>query len=106
MVLLKERRTAPSGLTPLLSWEAAFSRLFSSPYYCTWQAHFLLDRRNYLKVENVYGHRFGFYQHSDNEMFSLVTQKVMAQPLSEKSSTECATSSGLARLEKVMVRVV
>jgi len=79
---------------------ARCARLFSSPHhFCTWQIHFLLNRRNHLKVEREHSHRFGYYQRNDKEMFSLVSQEVMVQPptahrqRTRKSSTTSATSS-------------
>ena len=45
--------------------ESAWHVLLSSP--CRW-SHFLLDRRNHLKVEREHSHRFGCYQRNDNDM--------------------------------------
>ena len=83
----------------------------SSHHFCTWQIHFLLNRRNHLKIEREHSHRFGYYQRNDKEMFSLVPQEGMAQPptvhrqRTRKSSTRSATSSS-GSFGKVMVRAM
>jgi len=104
------------ALHSLPSWATAF--LFPVPllhledhhHLCIYVLHFLLDRRNHRKVEKEHSHRFGYYRRKDNDMsdmFSLVSQNVIRnrRQRTRKSSTRSTTSSGLARLEKVMVRV-
>jgi len=77
-----------------LAWQAGF--LVSLPllhladhhHLRIYNLHFLLDRRNHLKVEREHSHRFGYHQHN-GEIFSLVSQKVMAQPPSADKKKQC-----------------
>jgi len=52
-----------------------------------------------------YSHRFGYYQRNDNEMLSLVSQKVMAPLPSANKKKQYEIRKVLACLEKVMVHV-
>ena len=60
---------------------ACCAQPFTSPHhFCTWQIHFLLNRRNHLKVEREHSHRFGYYWRIDKEMFSGITIALRTLP--------------------------
>jgi len=58
-----------------------------------------------FQVCGPYSHRFGYYQRNDNEMLSLVSQKVMAPLPSANKKKQYNIRKVLVCLEKVMVRV-
>ena len=60
-----------------------------------------------LRVKRERSHRFGYHQRNKNEMFSLVSQKVMAQPPSanKKKQYDIREVLGTGSFGKVMVRV-
>jgi len=85
---MTSRALRRAALVGLACW---LSRLFSLPsHFCTWQIittcastssiFYLTEETTYKSRESIVTDPIRIYQRNDNEMFSLVPQKVMAQP--------------------------